>query len=269
MIQKTKPENSQVNFTAVDSLEEIADLRDQYLNQLLKAQEYYLELLVQKGKAYRINTGSRPIGYFILSQNATLLEYFLLPEYQTRADVLLQQIIRKYAVKSALCKTFDHLLLSCCVQYQKQVSVGGILFRTYHPVSNPPIFPDITHRLAMMQDFPKLCSINVEIFEENDEIREYIEKQRIFLFEKGQDLVGFGIFTRIIPGRPEHDIGMLVDKPFQRQGYGQFIIRFLTDFCIDNGWQPVCGCAYENTASRRTLEKAGYISKHRLLEFIF
>ena len=264
-----KTGTSPLQYTAVDSLQDIADLRTQYLDSLPEAQEYYLELLVQKGKPFLISTGSHQIGYFIIRQDATLLEYFLLPEYQTQADTVLEQIIHKYELKSALCKTFNHLLLSCCVQCQKQVSVGGFLFREYHPVSNPPIFPNLTHRMAAMPDFPKLCAINVEVFDENNEIREYIEKQRIFLFEKGQKLVGFGIFSCIIAGRPEHDIGMLVDKPFQRQGYGQYIIRFLTDFCIENGWQPVCGCAYENTASRRTLEKAGYISKYRLLNFSF
>jgi RimJ/RimL family protein N-acetyltransferase len=264
-----KLEMSPLKFAEVDSLQEIADLRTQYLDSLPEAQEYYLEMLMQKGKPFLISAEDRRIGYFIIGDHANLLEFFLVQDYQTRADAVLDQIIQKYAVKSALCKTFDHLLLSCCVQFQKQVSVGGFLFREYHPVPNPPVFLDITHRLATMQDFPKLCAINVEIFEQDEEIREYIEKQRIFLFEKGQELVGFGIFTRIIPGQPEHDIGMLVDKPFQRQGYGQYIIRFLTDFCIDNGWQPVCGCAYENTASRRTLEKAGYISKHRLLNFSF
>ncbi len=264
-----KTETSPLQYTMVDSLQDIVDLRTQYLDSLPEAQEYYLELLVQKGKPFLISIGSHQIGYFILGQDATLLEYFLLPEYQTQADTVLEQIIHKYELKSALCKTFDHLLLSCCVQFQKQISVGGFLFREYRPNPNPPIFPDITHRLATMQDFPKLCAINVEIFEQDEEIREFIEKQRIFLFEKGQDLVGFGIFTRIIADRPEHDIGMLVDKPFQRQGYGQYIIRFLTDFCIENGWQPVCGCAYENTASRRTLEKAGFVSNHRLLHFVF
>jgi GNAT superfamily N-acetyltransferase len=258
-----------LQFTAVESPQSIADLRTQYLDSLPEAQEYYLELLMQNSRIFLISTGTHPFGYFILGDHANLLEYFLIPDYQTQADTFLEQIIQKYALKSALCKTFDHLLLSCCVQFQKQVSVGGFLFREYHPVPNPPIFPDITHRLATMQDFPKLSAVNVEIFEENEEIREFIEKQRIFLFEKDQELVGFGIFTRIIADRPEHDIGMLVDKPFQRQGYGQYIIRFLTDFCIDNGWQPVCGCAYENTVSRRTLEKDGYISKHRLLEFVF
>ena len=262
-------EKKRIKFTKVDSLKNIADLRTQYLDSLPEAQEYYLELLMKNSRTFLISANGHRIGYFIIGDHANLLEYFLLPEVQTRADTILEQIIHKFALKSALCKTFDPLLLSCCVQYQKQVSVGGFLFREYHPVPNPPVFLDITHRLATIQDFPKLCAINVEIFEEDDEIREYIEKQRIFLFEKSQDLVGFGIFTRIIADRPEHDIGMLVDKPFQRQGYGQFIIRFLTDFCMENGWQPVCGCAYENTASRRTLEKAGYISKHRLLNFSF
>ncbi len=120
-----------------------------------------------------------------------------------------------------------------------------------------------------MQDFPKLCAINVEVFDEDKKSANTLKSSASSFLKKTRELVGFGIFSRIIADRPEHDIGMLVDKPFQRQGYGQYIIRFLTDFCIENGWQPVCGCAYENTASRRTLEKAGFVSKHRLLNFSF
>lgn len=264
-----KLKNEDLQITEMDSLDEITDLRTQYLDQLPEAQEFYLELLVQSGNTFLISAHDHRAGYFILGGQANLLEFFLIPDYQTQADSLLAHIIQAFNLQEALCKTFDHLLLACCFQFQKRVSPGGFLFREYHKVANPPMFPDVSHRLATMQDFSKLCTINVEIFETNEDIREFIEKQRIFLFEKEQELVGFGIFSRIIEGRPAHDIGMLVDKAYQRQGYGSYIIHFLADFCEENGWLPVCGCDYKNTASRRTLEKAGFVSKYRLLNFSF
>ena len=111
--------------------------------------------------------------------------------------------------------------------------------------------------------------MNEEVFEQDEEVHEYISKQQIVLFEKEKEMVGFGIFARVIEGRPEFDIGMCVDRRFRRRGYGESIIRHLVEFCKRNGWRPVCGCAVENQASRRCLEKAGFIGRYRLLEFVF
>jgi RimJ/RimL family protein N-acetyltransferase len=33
--------------------------------------------------------------------------------------------------------------------------------------------------------------------------------------------------------------------------------------------RPVCGCAVENIGSRRTLERAGFLTRHRLLELVW
>ena len=91
----------------------------------------------------------------------------------------------------------------------------------------------------------------------------------MFIFENAKEFVGFGIFQRVIEGRQDFDIGMLVDKKFRRQGYGTFIIQFLTQYCASRGWRSIAGCDIKNTASRKCLESAGYIGRYRLLKFSF
>ncbi len=75
------------------------------------------------------------------------------------------------------------------------------------------------------------------------------------------------IFSRIIKDKNYFDIGMHVVSSQRRQGLGTQIILDLVRYCQDREYIPVCGCDINNAASRKTLEKAGFISKHILIEF--
>jgi predicted GNAT family acetyltransferase len=60
---------------------------------------------------------------------------------------------------------------------------------------------------------------------------------------------------------------MWVNPQYRRQGIATKIISYLKNNCIDSNQRPICGCAYENFASQKTLEKAGFVSKYKLLGF--
>ena len=255
-------------FEEVGSLIEINDLRNQYLDKLLEAQELYLELQIRNSRVFIIKSPDQRAGYFLLGDSTTLLEYYVTQNNLDQADTLFGMIIEKFSIQKVLCKSFDHTLLSSCVGFQKKVNVLGILFREHEEKTAHPIPEFITVRLANAMDERLIIRINEEIFEHDEEVREYVRKEQIFLFENDKEIIGFGIFARVIKGRPEFDIGMLVDRKYRRRGYGEFIIRYLANHCQQNGWRAICGCAIENERSRRCLENAGFISRYRLLEFV-
>ena len=255
-----------IHIEQAASLDEIAPLRSQYLDELFQPQELYLELKVRKSAAYRLSLAHMPVGYVLLDEpEQTLLEYYVTRPFISQVDAMFGDLLQRCGIRRAFCKSFDHTLLSCCLTFQKSVRPFGVLFREYAPLEQINAPSPVRFRFANANDIPLIVSVNEEIFESDEEIHETIGNQSMFLFEQGTALIGFGIFQRTIAGRPDFDIGMLVTKPFRRQGYGAYIIRFLTEYCLQNDWRPICGCDIKNTASRRTLEKAGYIGQHRLL----
>ena len=256
-------------FEEKGALAEIGNLRNQYLDGLLEAQELYLELMIRKSRVFVIQSQERRIGYFLLGDGAVLLEYYVTQDNLEHVDTLFGMILEKFSIHKTLCKSFDHTLLSCCVGFQKKVSSTGILFREYKEGAALSIAEGITFRLANAGEAQKIIEINEEVFDNDEEVHEYIRNGQIFLFEKEKEMIGFGIFARVVEGRPEFDIGMCVDRRFRRRGYGEYIIRYLVEFCKQNGWRAICGCAIGNEASRRCLEKAGFIGRYRLLEFVF
>jgi RimJ/RimL family protein N-acetyltransferase len=59
--------------------------------------------------------------------------------------------------------------------------------------------------------------------------------------------------------RPYGDIYMEVAAPFRRRGFGCYIVQELKRVCYEQGSIPCARCDTENLASRKTLQKAGFV----------
>jgi len=64
-----------------------------------------------------------------------------------------------------------------------------------------------------------------------------------------------------------YDIGMWVHPNFRKLGIATVIVSWLKDKYLKNNWKPICGCAIDITGSQKTLEKNGFVSKYKLIEF--
>ena len=59
--------------------------------------------------------------------------------------------------------------------------------------------------------------------------------------------------------RPYGDLYMEVTEPFQRRGLGSYLIQELKRVCYELGAVPCARCNPTNIASRRTLQRAGFV----------
>ena len=66
--------------------------------------------------------------------------------------------------------------------------------------------------------------------------------------------------------RPFGDIYMDVAEPFRRRGFGSFLVQELKRVCYEGGHVPAARCGVDNVASRRTLQKAGFVPCGHILQ---
>jgi GNAT superfamily N-acetyltransferase len=59
--------------------------------------------------------------------------------------------------------------------------------------------------------------------------------------------------------RPYGDIYMEVEEPWRRRGLGSFLVQELKRVCYEGGHVPAARCNPANIASRRSLQKAGFV----------
>lgn len=242
------------------------DLRSAYLDALGFPQDYFVELQVQRAQGFRLAVGPAPVGH-VLVLDDTAVEFHVDAAWCTHGDHLFAQTVALLGLRRALCKSFDGPWLSACLALQRSAKVVGILFREQRTAPRVVCALEPTIRLAQPADLAAVAAIDEHLFDSPEELEQIVREQHLFLYEHGMDLLGFGVFLPVIPGRIDHDIGMLVNARFRGQGLGKLILQHLAEHCLSRGLRPVAGCEAGNVASRRCLEAVGFLADHRLVEF--
>ncbi len=258
---------SHFSFRPLDSLNEVESQRAAWHESLTELPELFVEMAVRRSSAWVMTDSDVQIGYFT-AEDQTLTQLYLTESHRTHSDVVLDQISAKFGLKQAWVSTFDPLVLVACTSKARRYSVMGCHFRRQRDISLAP--PSLTpaERIATSSDIARIAAINdPEVFDDPDDIPIWVESGFVTLFEADADLVGFGLCTPTGPLTRGADIGGLVSPPYQRQGLGVWIARRMAARCRAQGLIPTGGCAMDNLASRRTLERAGFVADHRLLVF--
>ena len=75
-----------------------------------------------------------------------------------------------------------------------------------------------------------------------------------------------GVQTCALPISPYADLGMVVARSYLGRGLGSFMLTQLKKHCYEAGWRPICSCEVSNGASKKAIEKAGFISEQRIVK---
>lgn len=244
----------------------IGSLRQDYLNSLPEFQELYLEMLVEDSEYFSISRDAITIGYAIKTRDNILVEFYLKDEFVPDSQIVFGRIIDSLSITNVYCKSFDHLLLVCCLSYGAAYKIIGTLFRDYLNTKEFP--PDgMTIRVADHSDYDFLLQQKDGLYETPEELNKFVNGGNISMFLKDGRLMGCGYLIRVHDRWNCYDIGMWVNPDYRNLGIATQIISYLKNVCLENSWRPQCGCAVDNIASQKTLEKNGFISKHKLIEF--
>lgn len=249
-------------------LSDIEALRIDYLKSLPVFQELYMEMLVEESVCYQIEDTGIVFGYASVTKENILVEYYLKEEFIVRNSSIFNFILKELAITKVYCKSFDAVLLDSCLLSFKKFGVNGTLFRHYIPT--PDFYQnDMVVKTAEEADIPFLLEQKDGLYETPQELETFVNRRCVLMFFKNSSLIGCGYLIKIHPQWDYYDIGMWVNPDYRKQGYAIQIISYLKHLCILNGWKPICGCAFDNIASQKTLEKNGFYSKFKLLEFNF
>jgi RimJ/RimL family protein N-acetyltransferase len=240
-------------------------LRERYLRSLPEPQVYYLEQRVAAARFFQFERAAQPCGYVAVNEGV-IVEFFVITDLFPSLSEIFYASAAYGGATSAMVKSYDALALVAAADRPLRVATLGVNCTAWSDERyDPPA--GFAARSARVADTDTILEVGPGMFETADEVVHHIATGEILIYEHDQAPVGCGVFTPVCPGAGAFDIGVGVLPAFRRKGYGELIIRHLKLHCLGElGVRPVCGCAVQNQASRRTLEKAGFISQHRLLE---
>ncbi|MCP4182278.1 MAG: GNAT family N-acetyltransferase [Hyphomicrobiales bacterium] len=273
-----------IQLNLLSNSNKISDLKKAYLKTLIAPLDgYWQAAIIDPAPHWEMLVNGRCAGYFAASYDKRLLQFYVADDFLQQVGKLFATVIGSEWVETAVASTIDPVALSLCLDVQKQVSVSTYLFQDLRRGRQDlPVYLEAEFRLSTLQDLDILLDFhgrNNE-FEDTDAIesnfgnhRNYvlslIEQKQSFGLYNREELLGTGEY-RINKNQPPFaDIGMIVDRKYRRQGIGAWILTQLKAYCYSQNTVPICSCAVENIVSRKTIEKAGFVSHHRIVDIQF
>jgi GNAT superfamily N-acetyltransferase len=180
----------------------------------------------------------------------TIFEFYVLPQHRGEAFGLFEAFLAASNARYFEVQSNDMLLTVMLHAYGRDI------------VSEKIVFADgITTTL-------QASGVLLRTTTSEEQMREAIEQRQggceWILEIEGEKVATGGILFHY--NRPFGDIYMEVTEPFRKRGIGSYFVQELKRICYELGAVPCARCSPSNVASRRTLQRAGFVPFAHILD---
>ena len=262
----------------------VSQMQQDYWATLTGPQDaYWQEGLIAPSDHLEIRIEGRQAGYFVLDPQNQMMQFHLTERFHRDAPDLFKQVLESHGVKTALAATIEPFYFSLCLDLQHEAQVHTYLFSD-HSKREPVLTTIHGHlfRKATSDDLAKVVPlfgggdefVDLETVEANfggplGYAKMVIEGGILHVLEKGGEILGTGEFRERKTWVPFADVGVIVNKKYRRQGVGTYLLAMLKQKADRQGLKPICSCEAGNLGSRKAAENAGFIARHRVVQFSF
>ncbi|AQR96313.1 GNAT family N-acetyltransferase [Clostridium saccharoperbutylacetonicum] len=226
--------------------------------------ESFFEEHVISSDFFHIVLDEEKIGYCGIYNKKLLTSFGLDNKYNYLAQDIFTKAKYLEQVSEALVPTGDEFLLSLCLDDFDSLHKQAYFTRDLD--LNNENNCAVNLRLAIPSDAQSIEKYSEDFF---DDINKYINNKFIYIAEKDNELVGFGIIEPGIIRNDLQSIGMYVREEYRRQGIGTCILNELKKIVKVRNKKAISGCWYHNYNSLRTQFKSGNYCWTRLLKVKF
>ena len=173
----------------------------------------------------------------------TVFEWYVVPQYRSHMFDLFRALLTASGAATIETQSNDTLLTVMLHTFAQSVTSESILFHDKLTTAHSPHGAIV--RRATPDDAAQLLSHELDA-----------EANWVVEVERKVAAAGGVLFHY---NRPYGDIYMKVAEPFRRRGLGSYLVQELKRVCYEQGNVPAARCNPTNIASRKTLQKAGFV----------
>jgi RimJ/RimL family protein N-acetyltransferase len=243
-----------------------SDIRDEvrsHLATLLSAIDSFLEEHILASTHYRLIVDGENAGFASIHGESLITQFALADRHKEHGQHVFTQLRRREQVRSAFVPTADEFFLAHALDDYRHLAKQAYFFRTFSSAAAPIARENGILRLAEPGDAEAIRQGSGTFF---GDVERSIEHRALFLTERRDEIVGFGLIEKSTLYDDVASVGMYTVGQHRQQGVGTVTIRLLMEECHRRGLRPISGCWYYNHGSKRTLERAGMFSQTRLLK---
>ena len=232
------------------SVDEILSLRELY-RQEMNCQIIHDSLHTRSGwtNPYLLRVDGVEAGYGSMAIGGpwngkpTLFEFFVFPAFRTRVFDLFRVLLSVSGAEAIETQSNDSMLTTMLHTFSQSVKSESILF--HDKVMTGHAIPGAVVRKKRDDDNEQIAQ------QQLDGDSSWVLELNGVIAATGGILMHYN--------RPYGDIYMKVGEAFRRRGIGAFVVQELKRICYERGDVPAARCRVDNEASRKTLQKAGFV----------
>ena len=232
------------------ALSDVAAMRDQYRNEM-NCQIVHDSIHARAGwsKEYLLEMKGNAVGYGSLAvagpwtETHTLYEFYVIEERRQQLFALFEALLANCNALKIETQTNDALLTVMLNTYARNIQAEAILFRDGFETALQPEGASFRARTA--KDVEQLKALELD------------DGAGWVVAWNGEIAGAGGVLYHY--NRPYGDVYMKIAESFRRKGFGAYLVQELKRECRDSGSAPAARCNVRNEASRKTLQKAGFV----------
>jgi len=203
---------------------------------------------------YTLFVDDAPVGYGSVAVGGpwkgtpTAYEFYVVPHQRLRLFELFRALLGASGAASIEVQSNDVLATTMLHTFAGPVTSESVLFHDKGSTSHRPI--GATFREPTANEAP--------------DVRRAQLKWHGVVEVEGRIAASGGILFHY--NRPYGDIYMETSEPLRRRGLGAFLVQELKRVCYEGGYVPAARCNPDNVASRRTLQRAGFVPCGHILK---
>ncbi len=173
----------------------------------------------------------------------TLYEFYVKEDCRRNVFDLFAALLAKCSTSTIETQTNDPILATMLHTFAKNVRAGAILFEDRFETDLAP--ESAGFRPSGSGDVEALKTLDLD------------DSARWVVIFDGEIAGAGGVLYHY--NRPYGDVYMKIAEPFREKGLGSYLVQELKKACRAGGSVPAARCNVANLASRRTLQKAGFV----------
>lgn len=255
-------------------LETLEPLRREHLEHVTAPLDGMWESFVEQGQHYAILNDGASVGYCVLNDQRQILQFHVLDE--SLAGTAFETCRQQLNVVGAVAATCDPLFFAQAIDCQQAVHVNALMYQ-YDPSARvTPLAFDAAYSFKLAT--PMVLEHAIAFAESaigapKDWLTHYyserIERGELWLLWSDDEILAAGE-CRISPHQNAvADVGMVVAEAARGKGLATCVLQALVGTALEAGHTPICSTEADNIGAQKAIERAGFISRHRIIEFDF
>lgn len=232
--------------------------------------DMWQDLYIASSQAYLIEFNKQTIGYCCIDDKKTLLQIFLIEEFNYVMDKVIESLTESELISSASLSSIEPVSFNSCLAHSKSIKTNTYCFKySNSQLKNESL---LNIEVVSKKDIKTLKAFyknHVGFDDTFGYVKNRVQRKELYMIKESGNIIATGE-CRLSDTQPDvADVGMAVNKDYRKKGIGTQVLQQMALKAQRAKRQAICSTTLDNKASKKAIEKAGFYCSHIIFDINF